>query len=342
MEEKIKIYVPESINNILLKDMERFEFFKKDGSLNKNEFYNTLIVNYYEAYQKDNSEIFDHIQKTLKNNTKWDEFKTNDISYQILSFVETKTNKLDGPKSEVALSMKPTKNSSTVINYIQNYLVKYTTLSNYFRNLFASYSLLPQDRRERIIFKKNFEVLEEAIKTNRKVYFTTTNKDAPHVASPYTIANSKEELFNYLLADYNNLPFSFRVGRLRKLVILNEQSSFNKRNIPIFEKMIKFGPQFAYEVKEPEIEIKVLLTERGKEMYKSMYLHRPRYTKIDGDHYYFDCSRSQAYQYFSRFGRNAIIESPKTLTTDIHKFYAIANKAYNKLNKNEDKELSNW
>ena len=30
MEEKIKIYIPDSVNNILLKDMERFEFFKKD------------------------------------------------------------------------------------------------------------------------------------------------------------------------------------------------------------------------------------------------------------------------------------------------------------------------
>ena len=29
MEEKIKIYIPESVNNILLKDMERFEFLKR-------------------------------------------------------------------------------------------------------------------------------------------------------------------------------------------------------------------------------------------------------------------------------------------------------------------------
>ena len=336
MEEKIKIYVPESINNILLKDMERFEFFKKDGSLNKNEFYNTLIVNYYEAYQKDNSEIFDHIQKVIKNNAKWDEFKTNDISYQILSFVETKTNKLDGSKSEVTLSMKPTKNSSAVINYVQNYLVKYTTLSNYFRNLFASYSLLPQDRREKIIFKKNFEILEEAIQTNRKIYFTTVNKDTAHIASPYSIANSKEELFNYLIADYNDLPYSFRIGRLRKIMILNEQREFIERNIPIFEKMIEFGPQFAYEVKNPCDEIQVSLTERGKQMYQSMYLHRPKYTKIEGDIYYFNCSKQQAYQYFSRFGHNAIVTKPKSLVGDLHKFYAIANKAYRKQNTNNE------
>ena len=63
MEEKIKIYIPESINNILLKDMERFEFFKKDGSFNKNEFYNTLIMNYYEQYQNQQSDLFNHIKK---------------------------------------------------------------------------------------------------------------------------------------------------------------------------------------------------------------------------------------------------------------------------------------
>lgn len=330
MEEKIKIYISESINNILLKDMERFEFFKKDGSFNKNEFYNTLIVNYYETYQKNNSTIFDHIQNTIKQNSDWNEYKINDISYEILSYVETKTNKLDGSKSEIALSMKPTKHSSTVINYIQNHLVKYTTLSNYFRNLFASYSLLPQDRRERIIFKQNFELIEEAIKNNRKIYFTTTNKEAPHVASPYTIANSKEELFNYLLAEYNDMPFSFRIGRLKNIVIINEQRQFKDSNISVFNKMIEFGPQFAYEIKNPSDEIQIQLTDRGKMMYQSMYLHRPRYTKIEGDIYYFNCSRQQAYQYFSRFGNNAIALKPMSLVGDLHKFYAMANKAYKK------------
>lgn len=330
MEEKIKIYVTESINNILLKDMERFEFYKKDGSFNKNEFYNTLIVNYYETYQKENVSIFDHIQETIKKNSDWNEFKINDISYEILNFVETTTNKLDGPKSEITLSVKPTKTSSSVINYIQNHLLKYTTLSNYFRNLFASYTLLPQDRREKIIFRHNFELINEAIKSNRKIYFTTTNKDAPHIASPYAIANSKEELFNYVLANYKDLPFSFRIGRLKNIVVLNEQREFSERDIPIFEKMIKFGPQFAYEVHNPVGEIQVKLTERGKSMYKSMYLHRPKYTKIENDIYYFDCSKQQAYQYFCKFGNNAIVVKPQSLIDDLQKFYAMANKAYRK------------
>lgn len=328
MEDKIKIYVPKSINNILLKDIERFEFFKKDGSLNKNEFYNCLIVNYYESYQKNNNEIFNHIKDTLKANVKWDEYKTNDISYEILNYVETKTNKQDGPKSEVTLSIKPTKSSSTVINYIQNYLIKNTTLSNYFRNMFSSYSFLPQDKRERIIFKNNFDKLEEAIKEKRKVYFNTSNSKDPHVVSPYAIANSKEELFNYLLADNDNMPFSYRVGRIKKLVILEEQSHVNKDEISIFEKMKSFGPQFAYTKEDSNIEIKVKFTELGKQMYKRIYLHRPLYTKIDGDYYYFDCPKSQAFQYFSRFGKNAIVVAPKELVDEINNFYYSAIRAY--------------
>ena len=330
MEEKIKIYIPETVNNILLKDMERFEFYKKDGGFNKNEFYNTLIVNYYKQYQENQSSLFEHIKKTINSEIDSSDFVVNDIANKILEYVDLKTNKLDEQKSEITLSIKPTKKSSDVFDFIQNYCIGNSTLSSYFRNLLASYTLQPQDKRERIIFKHNFELIEEAIKTNRKIYFTTTNKDAPHVASPYTIANSKEELFNYLLADYNEFPYSFRVGRLRNIVILNEQRQLLDRNIPIFEKMIEYGPQFAYEIKNPADEIQVSLSERGKAMYQSMYLHRPRYSKIEGDVYYFNCSRQQAYQYFSRFGHNAIVIKPKSLLGDLQKFYAMANKVYKK------------
>lgn len=334
MEEKIKIYIPESINNILLKDMERFEFFKKDGSFNKNEFYNTLIMNYYEQYQNQQSDLFNHIKKTISDNVDSSESITNDIAGKILSFFDLKTNGLDEHRSEVTLSMKPTKRTSAVFDFIQNYCIENSTLSSYFRNMIASYTLLPQDRRERIIFKENFELLEKAIKDGRKVYFVTTNKDAPHIASPYSICNSKEELFNYLLADYNSFPFSFRIGRIRKITILNEPSEILPRNEEIFNKMEEQGPQYSYETKKASRQIKVYLTYRGKQMFKSIYLHRPKCSKVDGDFYYFDCSSQQAYQYFSRFGRNAIIVEPNDLTADMHKYFAMANKAYSKYVKN--------
>lgn len=94
------------------------------------------------------------------------------------------------------------------------------------------------------------------------------------------------------------------------------------------------GPQYSYEIKKPNRQIKVYLTDRGKQMYKSIYLHRPKYSKIDGDFYYFDCSSQQAYQYFSRLGRNAIIVEPSDLTSEMNQYYAMANKAYSRYIKN--------
>lgn len=331
MEEKNKIYIPKSVNSIFLKDMERFEIFKKDGSLNKNEFYNTLIMNYYQSYQESQSRLFDDIKETVIAKAGCSISLANDIASDILLSFDERTFHLDDQKLDVTLSMKPTARSAATIDLIQDHYVKGTTLSAYFRNMFASYSLLPQDKRERIIFKQNFDLVEEAIAQGKRIYFTTTGKDTPHIASPYSICNSKEELFNYLLAQYNDLPYSFRMGRIRNVTILNEAASVSDRNIAVFKRMEKGGPQFAYDLKEHPDEIIVRLSERGQKMYRSMYLHRPAYTKIDGDLYHFDCSLQQAYQYFSRFGRNAMVMSPKELAGDLHRFHAMAAREYRKI-----------
>ncbi|MBR3005956.1 MAG: hypothetical protein IKH68_04795, partial [Erysipelotrichaceae bacterium] len=140
MEEKIKIYIPESVNNILLKDMELFEFFKKDGSLNRNEFYNTLIVNYYEQYEENQSAIFSHIKDSIAERSSIKEQDVSDIAADILQYVDIRTFQLDRQKFDVSISIKPTRRSSDDIGYIQNCLLGNSTLSNYFRNMFASYS----------------------------------------------------------------------------------------------------------------------------------------------------------------------------------------------------------
>ncbi|MBR2809722.1 MAG: WYL domain-containing protein [Erysipelotrichaceae bacterium] len=336
MEEKIKIYIPESVNSILLKDMELFEFYKKDGSLNKNEFYNTLIVNYYEQYEENQSAIFSHIIDSISERSSLSEVQAKDIAADILQYVDVRTYQLDKQKYDVAIAMKPTRKSSDDIDYIQNYLLGNSTLSNYFRNMFASYSLLPRDKRETIIFKQNFELIRKAISEGKKLYFTTLTNAAPKIVSPYAISNSKEELFNYLICNYKNFPYSFRISRIRQVKVLNEPQEFSQELIEVFEDMIKNGPQFSYEVKKPKLPIKVKLSERGRSMFRMMYLHRPSPYKIEDDIYYFDCSRQQAYQYFARLGSNALVLEPKDLAADLTKFHAMALKAYHKAgNKSE-------
>jgi len=334
MEEKLKIYIPEAVNAILLKDMERFEFYKKDGTFNKNEFYNTLVLNYHEQYQENQSALFDYIKQTAASNFDSSNVIVNDVASKILSFIDLKSNMLDEQKSEVTISIKPTKLTSDIFDFIQNYSMSNSTLSSYFRNMFASYTILPQDKREKIIFKQNFEVIEKAIKEDKKLYFTTINNRNPHIASPYSVANSKEELFNYLLCCYDNpnargnKTRTFRISRLRKITILNETREIPDYCIELFKRMEEHGPQYTFNENNINGTIKVLLTEDGKRQYKSIYLHRPKYTKIEGDYYYFECSATQAFQYFSRFGKEAIVIEPTYLKDDLIKYYLNAKTAY--------------
>ncbi|MBQ2510254.1 MAG: WYL domain-containing protein, partial [Erysipelotrichaceae bacterium] len=288
--------------------------------------------------EENQSAIFTHVTDSIRERTALKDQDISDIAADILQYVDVRTFQLDRQRFDVAVSMKPTRKSSDDIQYIQDCLLGNSTLSNYFRNMFASYSLLPQDKREMIIFKQNFELIKEAIEKDRKIYFTTVKSEKPHIVSPYSVANSKEELFNYLLCKYNDLPYSFRVSRIKQIKVLNETRDLTEKIIEILDRMARFGPQFSYEIKKPYCPIKVKLTDRGLKQYRSMYLHRPEYFKNEGDIYYFDCSRSQAFQYFSRLGSNAIVLEPRELVADLHRFYAIANRKYTQLDRKISQE----
>lgn len=320
MEDKIKIYISKEVNDILIKDMELFEFYKKNQTLNKNDFINTLIINYHEAYQKKCNELYNQIVNKLNNETT--RLDTSYIAHNLVHSIESSNYHSENAKFDVPVSIKPTKKSSKTINYIQQCYLEGTTLSNYFRNLFASYTSLPKDKRERIIFKEHVEKIEEAIQRNCKIYFTTTSNPNKHIASCYSLSNSKEELFNYLLVEYKDRPFSFRLSRIDQIMLLNEAASFKSSTIEYLEKMKKNGPQFAY---EKEMEICVRLTEYGKRLFKKMYLHRPTPIRIEDDCYYFDCSKNQIIQYFFRFENHAFVEYPKGIAEEmLNKYQASA------------------
>lgn len=329
MEEKIKIYIPGNVYQIMLKDMELFEFFKKDHSLNRNEFLNKLIVNYYESYAEATSRTYDHIKEVLKG-LGIEGFEADNAASDITEFTSKHSTELENRKMDVVISMKPTKYSSKAFDYIENFLLNGSSMSGWLRNLFASYVRLPQDKREQIIFKENFDAINEALEKNRMIYCLSTNsKYSRHTISPYALSSSKEELFNYLLAQKDGKPYSFRVSRIYNVTVLNEECNISDKCIDIFNRMVKFGPQFSYALDEKD-PIRVRLTERGKMMYEKMYLHRPAYSSIDGDIYTFECSVTQATQYFQRFGKNAIIISPESVRESFEAYYNTSYKAYRK------------
>lgn len=324
MEEKIRVNLSKRTYNLLMKDAENFEFFKKDGSLNKNAFINKLIVNYHNDYSVSQREMLDVIEDSL--------FELNDkyslleeTAYNILNKLNLYSSGND-EYNDVHISFRPIRESVNIIDFIENHELKGSSRSNYYRMMFDSYCSLPQDKRERIIFRNIIERIEEAISEDKKIYLLTKNnykRGFPGVTlSPYSLCLTKEELYNYLLAELNDYKAcrTTRLCRIQSISVLKEKRQFSKEVLDKLNKMEINGPQYAYGDDENEL-IRISLSEEGIRKYKSYYVHRPTPIEIDGDCYVFNCSYMQALNYFTRFGEDAVVLSPEPLKKQFKEFY---------------------
>ncbi len=334
MEEKIRVNLPKRTHDLLLKDAENFEFFKKDGSLNKNAFINRLILNYHLDYAKKQKEMLGIITSSISKLDD-DPFLLEEAGYRILNRLNLNQYGTD-ENSEVHISFRPVRDSSNTIEFIESHELRGSSRSNYYRMLFDSYCSLPQDKRERIIFRDIVEPIEEAIAEDRQIYLLSKNNyllGRPGlILNPYSLSLTREELYNYLLAEISDVGAvrTTRLCRIRNIRILPEKRVFTDTVKEKLEKMVFNGPQYPYQDEEDE-PIRVRFTEEGLRMFKVYYLHRPVPRSIEGNIYTFDCSHMQALTYFSRFGENALILEPNKLSMDMLNYYRSAEEKYEEL-----------
>jgi hypothetical protein len=328
VEEKIKVNISRSVYEILHKDMELFEFYKSNGTLNQNAFYTTLITNFYESYHEQEEKSIKDIRFRIQEAIHLKEQVAIDLSFELAQDLSRSLLLLDDEKYDHAISIKPTKSSKTVMIYIENYLLKHQSLSNFYRMLFTSYARKPQDQRERIIFKQTIQLIEQAIQSKSMVFLTTAKEDRKDEVAPYLIQNSKEELFNYVLGTIQDQPYTFRLSRIKTVSILSKRSVFSDLAISALERMRK-APQYFISHAETE-DVIVELTSRGVELFRSIYIHRPTPVEIVDQTYRFQCSHQQIFQYFTRFGHHAYVKSPESLSKQIETYYRIALKHYTK------------
>lgn len=121
-----------------------------------------------------------------------------------------------------------------------------------------------------------------------------------------------------MLTKAKDICRSYRLSRIRNVIILKEKAEFSESDQQIFERMITYGPQFQYLASE-SIAV-VYLTENGKRMFHNFYVHRPIVDKVEGNLYYFKCSYNQVLHYFKRFGKHAKIISPTYLKKQMIQF----------------------
>lgn len=335
--DKIKIYVTAHIADILTKDTEAFEFFKKDGTtLNKNALLTRLVVNYSDEFREKENELFHYLQKSIGARTRVSDQNLKALCFEISEHLSDLSAAPNGEKFDKLISLKPTKESQPVIDYIEEYALEGSSLSEYFRNMFASYAALPQDKREGIIFKEQKNALLRAIKEKKKVFVCTTNSVTRAIEiAPYALSTTKEELHCYLIATNGKGCIPLRLSRITSVTILNKDAEFDETQVSIFERMLVHGPQFTYSPYEQEI--KVQLSPKGIKKFQKIYLHRPIPVSIEKDIYTFRCSYVQAVQYFSRLGPDAYVISPTQVRDEIQSFYRRGYNFYK--NREEKKDL---
>ena len=120
MEEKIKISVPSSIYETLIKDCVDFKIVHSNNKANFNCFLNLLISNYYEDFSSSDQTLNDKLSKIIPLENNID--KSIIINKIIKAFDESNTIHTFKEPSKI-ISFKPTKQSFKAITFINNHLI---------------------------------------------------------------------------------------------------------------------------------------------------------------------------------------------------------------------------
>lgn len=326
MTEKYKIYLSEDTKNRLVNDAELFEFTKEDGSVNLNGFLKQLIVNYFEQYRKDSDELLENVLGEL---TSVKSLKAKDASILADKIIRTYINNKEASTGKsTVITLTVSGETYNIIKIIENNLLKDNSMSGYIKDMFLSYLSIPRNKREEIIFKQIYEAVNQAIRENRIISFTSTNTKGQWTlrVEPYLIASSKEEQFSYLLCDSpkDYKDHTYRISRLRNVFVTSDTFQVDAKTL---DRLTKKGARSPHAV-APDIHAVVHMTERGKDMYRMIVKNRPAVAQIKGDKYLFDWPEMQLEDYFRRFGKEAVVISPKSLKRRLTNYYKEALNAY--------------
>ena len=324
--EKIKINLSKKTLNDLLNDMSTFEYYKKNGEINKNGFINTLLKNYFAIYDSNVNKQIDAYTKILKEHIYQDNKVTEIVNSLISSndLLPFETNK----NIETSISLKLTNSNYSIFRVIENKYLSYQSISSFFRNLIESYLSLPKYKREQIIYLPTYELLMDAINDKRKIKIYLKNDNERDIF-PYKISTNKEEIYNYLVgltfAKEKYTVSSIHLSRIEYIYLLKEKYDLSEENKEKLEKVIENGAQFPYT--NPCL-AKIKLTKEGQRLYKKKYVNRPSAEKIEDNIYHFNCSFDQLVLYFFSFGKDAKVLYPEYLNTILKKKYLAAYNSY--------------
>ena len=327
MTEKYKIYLPEETKQRLMNDAELFEFVKKDGSVNLNAFLKELLVNYFDQYRNTKARLLETIRSDLAEYSSISAKDINSIANQIINtYIQASEHKTS---RNAAVTFTVSGRSYEIMLSIEKNMLVDISLSQYMNDLFRSYLSISRSDREAIVFRDSFTELNDAIKSNRIITFSSTAvPELLFTIRPYMIAASKEEQCNYLLCadDRSGLPRTFRISRIHALYTTSKTFKRDEKLLNDLREVAARSPHSA----SLSVEAEVRLTDRGIQKFQVITKNRPAVERKDGNTYYFNWPQRQLEEYFKRFGEDALIVSPESSREFMRIFFSKAKKAYSK------------
>ena len=183
--------------------------------------------------------------------------------------------------------------------------------AEFLRELFKIYSSKFKYIRELFIFEDRVSKILEAIKKEKKLKIKY--KKEIFTIEPFFIKRDEQGDENFLFC-YCDEPGEYKNYKLKELSVVSVLGdSVTKKNREYIESVRKnFNPFLA----NGNL-VKVLLTEDGKSLLKSLTNYRPKLVKKDKDIYTFEASNENAKLYFRQFLKEAIILEPECLKRDM-------------------------
>lgn len=324
--DKFKIYLSPTMKDRLSQDAELFDFVKRDGGVNLNAFLRTLVVNYLQQYSERTSAVQTAISNLLVERTGVSALAAESLASDLLA-ISTGSKESDAEKS-VAITLTVSNEAYETVCYIVDHRLMGRSLSQYMKEMFASYLSQSRNKREEIVFKETFATVRKAIRTKRVLsIMSRTAHGHTAIVMPHSIASSKGEQFNYLLCydiDAQRVR-SYRMSRLGKAFIQSTTYAMDDETVAKLRLAEKNAPQFSFQEAETSC---VRLTEEGLRKFRLIYTNRPVVTRREGNLLFFEWPTTQLIEYFKRFGKDAVVVTPNEAHDAILSFYREGEFAY--------------
>lgn len=197
--------------------------------------------------------------------------------------------------------------------------------ADYFRKLFFTYCDQPKYKRELLMFGKNVNLINEAIKHKKMLKIKYRNEF--RIIEPYFLINSGVETRNYVFCycNKNEEYRNYRLVNIESKAVIND---IQKKNDEEYIKIIKsnFDPYLSYGKT-----VKVKFTKEGIKKLEKIIINRPNIIEKKEEVIKFECSDLKAKLYFPQFMEEAEILEPIDLRNWFREKFEKTFKKYEKI-----------